>query len=374
MNVAEISGEEKSAVLCCLFLLAHDEGDLDDEELLMLIGGVELCAARGLLVGPQEIGIRLDFNLLDDDVCLRQFRFTHRQLEELFIALQVPHRFRAPCRTTWNGMEGLLILLRRLAYPDRLGMLCEEFGRSKPVLSLIINSMLMWIWERWGGLLENPFAQPYFTQGRIQAYVRAISAKVGVHLNVWGYIDGTVRPICRPGMHQRVMYNGHKRVHAVKYQAVAAPDGLITHLHGPHEGRRHDAGILRESRLLDDMAAQINHPENAPPFALYGDPAYPLNPYLQKAYRGANLPPQQHQFNAQMNAGRIAVEWAFGDVATLWAYLDMKKQQKLLLQPVGLFYRVAVLFTNLRTIMRYGNKTSSFFGISPPSLEEYLQP
>eukprot|EP00117_Sycon_ciliatum_P000061 scpid102223/ scgid1579/ len=168
MNVAEISGEEKSAVLCCLFLLAHDEGDLDDEELLMLIGGVELCAARGLLVGPQEIGIRLDFNLLDDDVCLRQFRFTHRQLEELFIALQVPHRFRAPCRTTWNGMEGLLILLRRLAYPDRLGMLCEEFGRSKPVLSLIINSMLMWIWERWGGLLENPFAQPFFTPERIE--------------------------------------------------------------------------------------------------------------------------------------------------------------------------------------------------------------
>ena len=36
----------------------------------------------------------------------------------------------------------------------------------------------------------------------------------------WGFIDGAVRPICRPGENQRVVYNGHKRVHALKYQSI----------------------------------------------------------------------------------------------------------------------------------------------------------
>ena len=33
--------------------------------------------------------------------------------------------------------------------------------------------------------------------------------------------------------HQRLMYNGHKRVHALKFQSVALPNGLIANLYGP---------------------------------------------------------------------------------------------------------------------------------------------
>ena len=46
-------------------------------------------------------------------------------------------------------------------------------------------------------------------------------------------IDGTVRPICRPKQHQRVVYNGHKRVHSLKFQCVALPNGIIAHIFGP---------------------------------------------------------------------------------------------------------------------------------------------
>lgn len=51
--------------------------------------------------------------------------------------------------------------------------------------------------------------------------------------NCIGFVDGTVRPICRPGEHQRALYNGHKTVHAVKFQCVALPNGLVGHLYGP---------------------------------------------------------------------------------------------------------------------------------------------
>ena len=51
--------------------------------------------------------------------------------------------------------------------------------------------------------------------------------------NCFGFIDGTVRPICRPNRGQRTVYNGHKRVHALKFQALALPNGLIGHIYGP---------------------------------------------------------------------------------------------------------------------------------------------
>lgn len=61
----------------------------------------------------------------------------------------------------------------------------------------------------------------------------AVHDKGGALNNCFGFIDGTVRPICRPGEHQRIVYNGHKRVHAIKFQSVTLPNGIIAQLFGP---------------------------------------------------------------------------------------------------------------------------------------------
>ena len=53
-----------------------------------------------------------------------------------------------------------------------------------------------------------------------------------------GFIDGTVRACSRPQISQRMLYNGHKRHHALKYHAVSTPNGLIANLFGPVEGKR----------------------------------------------------------------------------------------------------------------------------------------
>ena len=45
------------------------------------------------------------------------------------------------------------------------------------------------------------------------------------------------------------MYNGHKKVHAIKFQSVVAPNGLIANLFGSVEDRRDDNGMLGESGL-----------------------------------------------------------------------------------------------------------------------------
>ena len=44
----------------------------------------------------------------------------------------------------------------------------------------------------------------------------------------------TIRPICRPGENLRVVYNGHKRVHCLKFQSVVPPNnGMIANFFGP---------------------------------------------------------------------------------------------------------------------------------------------
>ena len=65
--------------------------------------------------------------------------------------------------------------------------------------------------------------------------------------NCFGLIDGTVRSICCLGEMEIVVYNGHKRKHALKLQSMATPIGLIANLFGPVEDCRHDSGMLADS-------------------------------------------------------------------------------------------------------------------------------
>ena len=67
----------------------------------------------------------------------------------------------------------------------------------------------------------------------LQTYAEAVSDKGAVLDNCFGFVDGTVRPICRPNANQRIVYNGHKRVHSLKFQSIAIPNGLISNLYGP---------------------------------------------------------------------------------------------------------------------------------------------
>ena len=115
-----------------------------------------------------------------------------------------------------------------------------------------------------------------------------------------------MRQTCRPSHDQRIVYNGHKRTHALKFQAVTAPDGWITYLFGPVTNLRHDSGVLRERGLLPQLAAHMNGP-NGIHYALYGDAAYSLSPCLQKPYQGAALTQSQQRFNTNMSKARVAV-------------------------------------------------------------------
>lgn len=140
---------------------------------------------------------------------------------------------------------------------------------------------------------------------------------------------------------------------------------------GPVEGRRHDSGILRESGLYGELERYAVGADQQV-VCLYGDSAYPASPHLRAPFKGAALSDEQKQFNSDMSAFRVSVEWQFGKVAQQFAFLDYKKNLKLFLQPVGKLYMVGALLTSCHTCL-YGSQSQDVFFIQPPTLEYYLQ-
>ena len=57
----------------------------------------------------------------------------------------------------------------------------------------------------------------------LQEYACVIARQGSPLTYCCGFIDGRVRPICRPEENQRVVSNRHKRVHAQKFQSMALP-------------------------------------------------------------------------------------------------------------------------------------------------------
>ena len=74
--------------------------------------------------------------------------------------------------------------------------------------------MLDDIYNRYHHLLENLDVDWI----NAQTFADAIHAAGAPLPNCWGFIDGTLRPCCRPIRNQRILFSGHKRVHGIKFQ------------------------------------------------------------------------------------------------------------------------------------------------------------
>ena len=230
--------------------------------------------------------------------------------------------------------------------------LVSRFGRPVPQLCMITNTVVNDLYERHSYLLQD-LDQPWLSPENLQLYATAIHDKDAALNNCWGVVDGTVRPICRPKQNQRIVYNGHKRVHALKFQSVGAPNGLIANLFGPVAGKRHDSRMLAMSCLLGKLQDHSYSPTGEA-LRLYGEPAYP------------------HRVHFQCPYVRVSVEWVFGDIATYFKFIDFKKPPKIGLSAVGKSYVICALLRNALTCL-YGNTTSTYFELVPPRLAEYFQ-
>ena len=345
-------------------LISYADNLLDDTEFLLLYD-----ASYSRESYPYWKYDRFDLESWDDAQCKTEFRFSKNDLFILLDILEIPEVITCSQRTICDNIEGICILLKRLAFPCRYTDMVPYFGRNPTELCLIFNTVLDHIYNQHGQKLRT-WNWPILAPPSLQRYADCVYQKGAPLQNCFGFIDGTVRRIARPQRNQRIVYNGHKRVHALKFQSVAIPNGIIANLSGPYEGKKHDSTMLNESGLLQQLQ-QVAW-SNAQPLCLYGDPAYPVSLHLQSPFRNANLSQAQQDFNKGMSESRISVEWLFGLVSNYFKFIDFIKMQKIGLSPIGKMYIVCALLQNAHTCL-YGNMISDYFNMDPPAIQEYFQ-
>ena len=208
-----------------LLVESFDDDDISEDEFLLLY---DANTSKNPDF-PYDCYGSFDLNEMDDSECLAEFRFHKNDVPVLLEALQLPQSFTCHQRTICDGIEALCITLRRFAYPCRYSDLIPRFGRPVLELSMISNLVMETIYQehshrltQWNNTLLNP--------PLLESYARVIASKGSPLPNCFGFIDGTVRPICRPEQNQRIVYNGHKRVHGLKYQSVVLPNGMIANM------------------------------------------------------------------------------------------------------------------------------------------------
>ncbi|VDI30162.1 Hypothetical predicted protein [Mytilus galloprovincialis] len=199
---------------------------IEDKDELVLIS-TEMNQSHGNVYN----GEKNNLEVLTNEQCRFMFRFEKQDIDRLRVALGIPPKIVCNNGTVASGIEGLCIVSRRLSYPNRLEDISPIFqGRY----------------------------QEWLSEEYLRTFAEVIHKRGSPLLNCWGFIDGTVMPICRPIRHQRIVYSGHKRVHGLKFQSVVATNGLVANLSGPIEGRRHDSGMLRESGLMNQLEGTMN--------------------------------------------------------------------------------------------------------------------
>ena len=301
-----------------------------------------------------------------DEECESLFRFrTIADVKRLTAALGVPNPVLTPSRYAWTAEDAVMILLARFARRDTLDKLAMDFGRRPSAVSEVLHAMYSFLWDRF----YEPLLDLQRWKAHIPGWADAVHRKGAPLQDCWGFVDCTLCPIARPGVNQREFYSGHKRHHGQKFLGVTAPCGLAVFIWGLCGGRRHDSHALDQSALLDELAALHSHFLRQ--FCLYGDAAFPHSVHLQVGYRGAALNALMQLFNQWMSGSRIAVEWDFGQVGRLFPYALHKQAMLVGSMPVGKIFFAAFLLKNCHACI-YGNIISSYFEMTPPTVEDYL--
>jgi len=116
------------------------------------------------------------------------------------------------------------------------------------------------------------------------------------------------------------------------------------------------------------------HLLNSETAVVYGDPACFLGTGVIGAFRNQRhreMTEAERQFNRHMARQRMSVEWQFGKPVMQLGFMGLKSNFKVGLSPVGAYYAVCILLSNVHTCY-WGSATGVKFNCKPPTIYEYL--
>ena len=121
---------------------------------------------------------------------------SRKDIFKLAAVLQLPDKFKCQNRVAVYPIEGLCVLLRRFTYPCRYADLIPRFGKPISQLWMVKNLVVDYIFEKYGDLLDS--YEAWLSQDRLKVFADAVRKKGAALDNCWGFVDGTVMPICKP--------------------------------------------------------------------------------------------------------------------------------------------------------------------------------
>jgi hypothetical protein len=225
--------------------------------LLAVIAGAMAENMKKLLC-PQVISLplrnvyrgRIEFHA--DSMCYSSFRYPRSQLYRLLgvMRMHMDEEIVLPNRARYSAETCMLVGLYYMHRPVTQDQVADFIGITcQPNVSRLISFFLDHLVFHFQHLIA---LDPDDSLRRWAPYVDMFKRKLRMYHvegvdsrrynDVIGFVDGKLHRIARPMQRaehtaigvdtQRTVYSGYKKVHAVKFQAVVVPNGLIVQLCG----------------------------------------------------------------------------------------------------------------------------------------------
>ena len=265
-----------------------------------------------------------------------------------------------------------LLLLARLRHTGAWETLHEALGgHHKSRYILVFNDVVSALHSYWVGPCSDVTKVPAHAPAE---WADAVYRVTEASPRVLGFLDGTFISVSRPGgpdAVQRSLYSRYYKGHGLKYQGLTVPNGLILDAFGPVIGSKSDSHVLHRSGLLDKLRTVSDRAGCH--LIVYADSAYAMHPHVLRGYKRNMIHDAiQREMQKAMNSARTSVEWGFGIVQADWPFVTAESVNKINLSQCGKYWQVAAFISNCKTCMNGGNLVSDYFGLTPPTLAEFL--
>ena len=255
------------------------------EDAALILGSLHLARRQT----PEHIGDGItpqswSLDSFKDQQVKTRLRFTKREIGYLMDALEFPgdEYWVLACGSRFTREEAMTFYPRRLACHNTLLNLANEgFSAQRSVLSQLHQLVDAWLFNNHTSRLLQTGMSKWAT--RIPNYADHVTDRNGFNLNIFGFVDSTSRPICRPGYWQRRYYSGHKRNHVLQFLSVTAPDGMILYTYGPTDKVHNNNWLLVACGMNDSMLPDFED-LLGDTYAIYGDPIFGQTKYVSRGF------------------------------------------------------------------------------------------
>ncbi|TFK32535.1 hypothetical protein BDQ12DRAFT_590379, partial [Crucibulum laeve] len=151
--------------------------------------------------------------------CTWHFQMTAHEINHMFEALSIPTEWVTATCSKFDGIEALCLLLTQLCSAGDMYLLLMQYDCSQSAISEIINELVIYLDERWKHLPDCD-CHHLLHPSQLAQYAEAIHMQGSPLPSIFRFIDSTIRHICHPTWFQWQAYSGHKKSHALKFQAI----------------------------------------------------------------------------------------------------------------------------------------------------------